>query len=557
MFKNSENKQHDLFSSFHSHLSERKLRGIEDKSAWHNVFWTHFVRGIHEDEYAILYSAGKGRPNSSIRVLIGMMVLKEAKGWSDLQLFEESMYNLCVQVALGIHNLKEDPPGPTAYYDFRRRVGEHQRKTGEDLIAKTFSQITSKQVQAFSINGEQIRLDSKLIQSNIAKSTRLQLITEAVRSTLRKKEIKALRSYLTEAQYKIVEALQEKSTSNITYSLSQVGKVKMLEDMGYIIHGMIKAKLIGDGDILHTLYSEQYVEQEDENDKNQDNQSPIEIKLQASNKISSQSIQSIHDPQAAYRKKGKEERIQKVHGYHTNITETCTEEEQPNLIIEVNTQRANVSESEMLCPAIEQSKRVLGYKNEIKEVITDGGYDGIQNRASMQSTDMPAWRMHKLKGGERAYAMKYDQNNKLIVLEAKTKKECRVTWLEKKQKYKIKGPNQKQARYFTLAQVADYIEALTIVAGSTEEHYNLRANVESTIHQTFHRLKSRNKIMYRGMIKCHWYALARAFGVNITRISKFLSEITALFSKSDFFIMLTSLVSVIIINGSNQKYNRI
>ncbi|MBK7637290.1 MAG: transposase [Saprospiraceae bacterium] len=40
----------------------------------------------------------QGRPNAPIRVLIGMMVLKEAFGLSDEKIFEDCRYNLYIVV---------------------------------------------------------------------------------------------------------------------------------------------------------------------------------------------------------------------------------------------------------------------------------------------------------------------------------------------------------------------------------------------------------------------------------------------------------------------------
>lgn len=50
---------------------------------------------------------GQRLPNASIRVLVGMMSLKEGQGWSDEQLFEQCRYNLLVRSALGVMNLTD------------------------------------------------------------------------------------------------------------------------------------------------------------------------------------------------------------------------------------------------------------------------------------------------------------------------------------------------------------------------------------------------------------------------------------------------------------------
>ena len=89
-------------------------------------------------------------------------------------------------------------------------------------------------------------------------------------------------------------------------------------------------------------------------------------------------------------------------------------------------------------------------------------------------------------------------------------------------------------RYMTKEQVLSYINSQTIMSQSSTESYNLRSNVESTIHQTFHRIKKRQKIVYRRLIKCQWYVLLRVMWVNMTRISKNLQEISQFFINWSF-----------------------
>jgi len=75
-------------------------------------------------------------------------------------------------------------------------------------------------------------------------------------------------------------------------------------------------------------------------------------------------------------------------------------------------------------------------------------------------------------------------------------------------------------RYYTDEAIENYILLQEIKSNLKEEDKNIRANVESTIHQTFHRLLKRNKIKYRGEYKCNWYVINRVLWVNFRRILK-------------------------------------
>jgi hypothetical protein len=51
---------------------------------------------------------------------------------------------------------------------FRRTLVEYAREHGEDLFKNCQSQITWAQILEFNVSDKQVRMDSKLIGSNIA-----------------------------------------------------------------------------------------------------------------------------------------------------------------------------------------------------------------------------------------------------------------------------------------------------------------------------------------------------------------------------------------------------
>ena len=74
-----------------------------------------------------------------------------------------------------------DPlPVESTYYLLRKRVYDHQKQCGEDLMGKVFAHITRGQIKEFDVNGRNIRMDSKLIGSNIALFTRYEIIHETL-----------------------------------------------------------------------------------------------------------------------------------------------------------------------------------------------------------------------------------------------------------------------------------------------------------------------------------------------------------------------------------------
>ena len=88
MFKGTDkNTQLDMFFAPHSMPSGRSLTLYQEKSSWHNVFRKDILMGLNESLFEGLFCKDNGTPNSSIRVLVCMMALKEMQGLSDSQLY--------------------------------------------------------------------------------------------------------------------------------------------------------------------------------------------------------------------------------------------------------------------------------------------------------------------------------------------------------------------------------------------------------------------------------------------------------------------------------------
>ncbi len=517
-----------MFKSSDQYLPSSSKKLLHAPQAWNNIFRDQFVNIIDETRYSALYSSVTGRPNASIRTLLGMMVLKEMHGYTDEQLFDSCRFDMRTRSALGLYHWDDQVPCPSTYYDFRAKVAKHLEDTDEDLIEATFAQVNVIQLSSLQISGEKIRMDSKLIQSNIARHNRLQLVVEAVRTTLKGQNIKPLSPYLNDIQLGYLAQLATKSTSNITYQLNKAQKQAMLIDFGIILVAMYESGMIDKQDTLYKILKEQYEYEEDQD------QPPTP---RPPDQIGSDTIQSIHDTDATHRKKGRGRHIQNIQGYHTNITETCSPENPINLITNVITAPANISEAQFLVPAIESTQTNLGNQNPIKETITDGGYDSITNRDSLSEPNAPSWKMPKLKGSKHVYDIHYDEHEQLHVQDIKTGQPCQVTWSTSAEKYRITKPNGTSC-YKTQEQINSYITSQQILKQTTKENYNQRASVESTIHEVFHRLLQRSKTKYRGLTKHHWYALSRALAVNMGRITRYSLEMGLELA----FLLLTALL---------------
>ena len=181
MSKKSKNSQINLFSSSSNLLSGKSQKIYDDSEGWHNKFREVITIRIDESLFKPLFCDNNGKPNASLRVMLAMMILKEAEGLSDRKIFENSRFNMLTRSAIGLLNADDNVPAESTYYDFRKKVLEHAKAENENLIETCFSQVTKNQSIEFNVSGVSIRMDSKLLGSNIAKLSRYELVHETFR----------------------------------------------------------------------------------------------------------------------------------------------------------------------------------------------------------------------------------------------------------------------------------------------------------------------------------------------------------------------------------------
>ena len=70
--------QIDLFSRVEQFLRERDQAKLNDPDAWHNVFLDQVIRRVPEERFAELFDDATGRPNATLRLLVGMLTPRRA-----------------------------------------------------------------------------------------------------------------------------------------------------------------------------------------------------------------------------------------------------------------------------------------------------------------------------------------------------------------------------------------------------------------------------------------------------------------------------------------------
>ena len=517
MFKKTDpNPQLDMFTAPVMQLGQRASQKYSDPKAWHNMFYRLYTQKINEELFKVLFPQGKksGRPTASIRILVGMSWLKEGFGCSDEELFEKCEFDLLTRKALGLEHISDVPPSLDTYYLFRRRICDYAATSGVDLMQKCFEQVTGSLVKQLKISGKCVRMDSKLIGSNIARQSRYELIHSTLVKHLKAVGVETLKA---ELQEQAAAYLSEDSSKTVYRSDADTLQSRLAQIGSFILSVL---SLYGESDpccaLLRRVFGEQYTVEDGK------------AVLRDKNTISANSVQNPNDPDASYRDK----HGQKVQGYVTNITETV-EDDKPSIITSVQVETATSADCHFVEKAIGNSERVT--KSTVEDLYADGAYQSPENRKFSEGHGGMRLKTGKMQGGCRWELIPHDGDG-LTVRDKDTGNTYEavkaVTKQGKRKRWRIPWANKTGWRYFEDKDIEAY-ELRKRIESLPEEEQHKRNNVEAAMFQySFH---TRNgKTRYRGLLKHRMQAYSRAMWMNLRRvvifqISAFQRTILALF----------------------------
>ena len=496
--------QLSMQSSVYQHLNNGSSELFTDKTAWHNIFYQQVVSRVDENLFSKLYSSGKGSPNAPIRILIGMMILKEGAGYSDKKLFEDCRFNLLTRKALGFVNIDDAIPAESTYYLFRKRISDYYAEKGVDLFEACFKNITSEQIIEFEVSGESIRMDSKLIGGNIAFYSRYELIHKTL-TLFYKNTYKNHVKLLSDENHGILdEFIKEKPSATVYNSSNEqvAGRLVILGKLIYAILNTVKENNNKHYLALKRVFAEQFKVLADD-----------KIEITPSKEISAKSIQSPHDTDCDFRTKdGKPTK-----GYNQNITETCGGDNAVNLITNIQTETATHPDNKFTKPAIENSQELLA--DNIKNVHTDGAYNSRENQEFTKQEDINFY-LTGFQGKPGRYDLTIKDGG-LHVFDNQNNTEVGAN-PTKNNKYRIKA--EKGYRYFTDKEI-ESCRLRKQVKELPKEIGDKRNNVEATIYQLAYYLR-KDKTKYRGYFKNKIWAILRSLWINFARIANYLTGLS-------------------------------
>ena len=240
-------------------------------------------------------------------------------------------------------------------YNFRRRLTEHMRETGENLLEQVFEQVTDEQIKALELKTDKLRMDSTLVSSNIRQMSRLQLLVEVLQRVWRMLNVDEQQHYETD-----FETYTRGTSGQYTYHVAPDEISTRLEGIGYLMRRLVDELADSHSDnatyqVLTRVYGEHFAEEQ------------AQIRLKTGQELRADSLQSPDDAEATYRKK----RGEGHQGYVTNVTETCNPDNDVQLVVKVQTESNNTDDAAMLNEAVPN----LVERTDVNEMNTDGGYN--------------------------------------------------------------------------------------------------------------------------------------------------------------------------------------
>lgn len=177
-FRKNESHQMTLNDSYFG-LTEREKKALE--RSWAKVFADDVFPMIDEDRFECLYSSDKAsRPNTPVNVIIGALIIKELFNLSDDEVVEDILLDPRFQYALHTTSFEEQPISDKTLTRFRQRCYDYERLNNVDLYHDCVTDLAAKTAKLMKIDGRIRRMDSMMVESNIRRLSRMELLYRCV-----------------------------------------------------------------------------------------------------------------------------------------------------------------------------------------------------------------------------------------------------------------------------------------------------------------------------------------------------------------------------------------
>jgi len=497
--------------------------------SWAKPFYEHIFCKIDESKFKMMYSEKGSRPNKPANILIGLEIIKQLFNYTDDELVELFHTDLRTMYALGLTDPGEVSLAIRTLYYFRSRLIEYDIKHNTSLLKEVLKDISLDLSEKFKIDLHIQRMDSSMIEANIKRLTRLNLFVKVIHNFL-----KILKSDDIILLPEGVRSLLQEKNLDLSHRLrDDESKLKLEELAGYTY-------------LLYETYKDNttYNESEEFNNikrlikehlninKDDDSSSAA---LKELKDIPSGSLQNPSDPDATYRrKKGKHQ------GYTGNFSESCSEDNQFQVITDVNVKANNTPDTELLSLSLDDVNSLV---SEADALLVDGGYSGKKSEDRCKEKEIT---LHTT-GIKAPAEAKRNKNLADVILGKGIVKACPAGNKPYKQWYNAEkktfsGRFKKEvcencpmlsgcfvmkrkhfySYYFKKREHEIRIKRRELKDPEYRKFLNRRAGVESLVYMFF--FKTGKRIRYRGLSRVKNAIIYRAMGINLLRLFAYIKK---------------------------------
>lgn len=306
---------------------------LADEMPWHEF----------EEEYKSLYS-NTGLPAKPIRLMVGLLILKQIKGLGDETVVKEWVQNPYFQYFCGESEFQwEAPCDPSDLVHFRNRIGGK----GVEKILEVSVKIQPEKDKRRAM--KMVSLDTTVQEKNITYPTDVKLrkkIIEQCQKIAKEQGIQLRQSY--KRIVKRLMLMQRFAHHPRNYRKAEKAKRKMGTIAGRLIRELRRK--------LPDKQSGQYIER-------------LEIFEQVLNqkKSDKNKIYSLHEPHVACIAKGK---VAKKFEFGSKVSVAMSKEE--NMVLAVVNYAGNPNDSKTVEDTLNKVEKLTGQK--VKAAIVDRGY---------------------------------------------------------------------------------------------------------------------------------------------------------------------------------------
>lgn len=342
-----------------TNLTPREQKAV--RNSWAEVFAEEIFPAIDEKPFSALYSDKPSRPNTPVNVIVGALIIKELFDLSDDEVVENLMLDPRYQYALRTTSFEEQPLSDKSLTRFRQRCYEYERKTGIALYENCVKDLSGKIAKLMHISGRIRRMDSMMVEANIRKLSRAELIYRCLAKLLKYVARNSPEMRLPEN----LKRYLDENDFNKTFYYEPSSK-----------NGETLARLLEDCDALLALCGSAYagIEEYELFARCLDEQTVAEngkrrLRTKEDGGMNSGILQNPSDPEATYRKKASKEH----RGYALNIEESV--DANGSVITDYQFEANNYSDSKFLSDYIERTDK----QEEKVTLVADGAYCGSEN----------------------------------------------------------------------------------------------------------------------------------------------------------------------------------